>query len=271
MFIFYTIMLLAFFSPGLMVFNMAQIWATDIPLLLVFAWRIFSPPRIPLQYKSYMMRNLLFSIFIFTIWLTFVTILTLPASQHIPVPFALFSLVGRFRPVLFLLFCAPYAWDSKKLRKLFNFLIVLFVLQFVGLFCQKYSIAGINYWYTPKFRPVDVNIAHYLLSGHRTIGSIGNPNSLGTFMSIFAVLCYSVYAFGKGLSRWIGLTVTFLTFIICIFYAGTRQGTLSIILGCALVSVIALFLGKIGRLSFVIILLFLLNPFFCIICCKALI
>ena len=260
MFMFYFIILLAFFSPGIMVFGIAQIWPVDIPLLAVLGWRFFSPSRISLEYKSYMRSNLLLPIIVFAIWLFFITIITLPASGDVPPASALFSLVGRFRPILFLLFCVPYAGDHEKLHKMFKFLIVLFVLQLAVVFCQKFDIAGINYWYTLRFRPIDVDISYIVTTGQRTIGTIGNANSMGTFMSILAVLGYSVYAFGKGFSRWIGLSTTFLAFIMCIFFAGTRQGTLCIILGCTALSFVALLLGKIGRLSFVIILVFLLSP-----------
>jgi hypothetical protein len=261
MFMFYFIMLLAFFSPGLMILNLAQVWATDFPLLLVLGWRIFSPPRMTLEYKSYMQSKLLLPMFVFAIWLVIVTIVTLPASENIPAVWALFPLVGRFRPILFLLFCIPYASDHEKLYKMFRFLVVVFVLQLVVVFCQKFNVAGINYWYTPRFIPTYTDISHISPTGSiRTIGTLGNPNQLGTFMTILAVIGYPVYVFGKGLRSWIGLSTTILAFIICIFFAGTRQGTLTIILGCTAITFVALFLGKIGRLSFVLILVFLLSP-----------
>jgi hypothetical protein len=261
MFMLYFIILLAYFSPGMMILGLAQVWMTDFPLLLALGWRIFSPPRMTLEYKSYMQSNLLVLIVAFVIWLVFVTIVTLPASADVPVASALFSLAGRFRPILFLLFCIPYASDREKLYKMFKFLIVLFVLQSVVVFCQKFNVAGINYWYSWRFRPVDVDKdIFYVIAAGRTTGTIGNANSLGTFMSIMAVVGYSVYALGKGYRNWIGLSMTFLAFIICIFFAKTRQGTLSIVLGCIAITLVALFLGKIGRLSFVIILVFLLSP-----------
>lgn len=120
---------------------------------------------------------------------------------------------------------------------------------------------GLNYRYTWRFRPVDVDKdVFYVFAAGRTTGTIGNANSVGTFMGIMAGIGYSVYALGKGYRNWIGLSMAFLAFIICIFFAKTRQGTLSIVLGCIAITLIALFLGKIGRLSFVIILVLLLSP-----------
>lgn len=263
MFAFYVIMLLAFFAPGLMIPGVAQIWAVDLPLLLVLGWRLFiRPPQMSLEYKSYMQSKLLLPILLFMLWLALVTIMTLQASGDISILLILFSLAGRFRPVLFLFFCIPYGGDREKLYKMFNFLVILFFLQSVVIFLQKFNVSDINYLYSIKFAPVNAGdeTIGMILSGHRTIGSIGNPNSVGTFMGILGIMGYSIYAFGQGIRRWLGLSMTILAFIICIFFAGTRQGTLAIILGCVVVSIIAFFLGKIGRLSFVALLIFLLSP-----------
>jgi hypothetical protein len=259
MFMLYFMILLAYFSPGLMIPKLAQVWPTDFPLALVLGWRIFSPPRMTLGYKSYMKKNLLVPIAVFVIWLVFVTVITLPASTGVPVASTLFSLAGRLRPILFLLFCIPYASDREKLYKMFKFLIVLFVLQAFVVFCQKFNFAGINEWYSWRFGISELGVSYALLTG-RTLGTIGNANSLGSFMSIMAVVGFSVYTLGKGYRNWIGLSMTFLAFIICIFFAQTRQGTLSIILGCIAIAFVTLFLGKIGRLSFVTILVLLLSP-----------
>jgi hypothetical protein len=244
-----------------MIPGLAQVWMTDFPLLLVFGWRIISPPRMTEEYRSYIRSKLLFPVVVFVGWLVIVTIMTLPASPEVPASIALFGLLGRLRPIFFLLFCVPYAGEHEKLYKMFRFLVVLFVLQSVVVFCQRFNIVGINYWYTWRFRPADVNVAmFYTMATGRSVGTIGNPNSLGTFMSIMAVIGYSVYALGKGFRNWVGLSMAFLAFIICIFFAQTRQGALSVILGCAAITLIALLLGKIGRLSFVAILVFLLSP-----------
>lgn len=258
----YFIILLAFFAPGLLIPGLANVWLADIPLLAVLVWRVFSPPRMTVEYRYYMQSKLLLPLFVLAIWLIVITIFTLSASPNVPPLLVLFSFMGRLRPILFLLFCIPYCCDSEKLFKMFKFLIILFVLQCVVVFCQKSNIAGINFWYTPRFRPTDVDITYIYLLGVRTIGSIGNPNSLGTFMSIFAVVGFSVYAFGSGFRRWIGLSMTVITFIVCVFFAGTRQGTLSIIFGCTLISVIAIFIGKIGSLAFAAVMVFFSFPVF---------
>jgi len=260
MFMLYLIMILAFFSPGLMIPGLAQLWVADIPLLLVLLWRLFVPPQMSLEYKSYMTRMLMLPMYVFMAWLVIITILTLNATQFVSIPMSLFSLIGRFRPLLFLLLIIPYASDERKLHKLNRLIVGVFVFQVIVVVCQKFGVASINEWYTPKFRPVDENLSYMYSMGLRTIGTIGNPNSMGTFLSIAAMLGFSSYAFGRGFNRWVGLSATLTAFVLCIFFASTRQGTLSIIMGCALLSFIALLLGKIGRLSFVIVLVVLLSP-----------
>jgi hypothetical protein len=260
MFMLYLIMFLAFFSPGFMIPGLAQLWAADIPLLLVLAWRLFVPPQISLEYKSYMTRMLMLPMYVFMAWLVIITILTLNATQFVSVPMSLFSLIGRFRPLLFLLLLIPYASDESKLYKLNRLIMSIFIFQAIVVICQKCGIVSINEWYTPRFRPLDAELSYMYSMGLRTIGTIGNPNSMGTFLSVAAMLGFSTYALGKGLKRWMGLFATIVSFVLCVFFASTRQGALSIIMGCALLSFIALLLGKIGRVSFVIVLVILLSP-----------
>lgn len=180
MLIFYFIMLLAFFSPGLMIPGIAQLWPADIALLAVLSWRIFSPPPVRTEYRRYVLSKLLLPVIVFMIYLTVITFLTLWASQNVPARSAVFSLIGRFRPLLFFVFIIPYAGDRQKLDKLFRFLIILFVLQCIVVICQKFNVAGINNWYTIKFRPIDNQVSYIYSMGARTIGTIGNPNSLGS-------------------------------------------------------------------------------------------
>lgn len=262
MLMFYFIMVLAFMAPGLPIPGLATIWVTDILLLLVFTWRIISPPQMSEQYKFYIHSTLMIPLYISYVWLTLVTIITLSATPEAPLGLTVFSLLGRLRPLFFLWLMSPYCDDRQKLFKIFRFLMVLFALQFFVVCCQKFNIAGVNIWYTPRFRILDVFVDESYLLGGRTIGSIGNPNSLGTFMSVFAMLGYSVYAFGSGYRRWIGFLVAVIAFIVCVFFASTRQGALTIILGCGLLSVVALFIGKFGRLIFAMVLVMLSLPIF---------
>jgi len=258
----YLVILTAFYVPGVYIPGLATVWPTDIMLLFIFIWRFISPPRMTLEYRAYMQKTLMLPLYLFAVWLFLITLLTMSATPEVSPGFILFSMLGRFRPILFILFIIPYCSDSRKIEKMFKFLILIFVLQFIVLILQRNNVADINYWYTPRFRPAEAELSAAHLSGRRTIGTIGNPNSVGSFMSICAVLGFSMYSFGAGWRRWIGLSMTIIAFVSCVFLAGTRQGTLMIVSGCLLLAMIALFLGKIGRLAFSIILILLSTPVF---------
>ncbi len=257
---FYLIILLAFYMPTLPIPGLATFWITDVFLAFVFIWRFVSPPRMTIEYRHYMYSTLMLPMYVFALWLGLITILTLSATPDAGLVSTGFSYLGRLRPILFLWLMIPYCSERQQLYKMFRFLMILFILQCLVVFCQKFNIAGINNWYTPRFRITDVFVREAYLTGRRTIGSIGNPNSVGTFMSLMAMLGYSVYVFGKSYRRWIGLVSAVAALIVCIFFATTRQGTLAIILGCIVLSVIAFFLGKFGRLTFALLMVLLASP-----------
>ena len=256
MFLFYLIILLGFLCQPCQS-GLATFWMWMFPCVY-FIWRFVSPPD-DHQYRHIYMADKL-SRCTYSHMAGPRYHLTLSAAPDAGLVSTGFSYLGRLRPILFLWLMSPYCSERQQLYKMFRFLMILFILQCLVVFCQKFNIAGINKWYTPRFRITDVFVREAYLTGRRTIGSIGNPNSVGTFMSLMAMLGYSVYVFGKSYRRWIGLVSAVAALIVCIFFATTRQGTLAIILGCIVLSVIAFFLGKFGRLTFALLMVLLASP-----------
>jgi hypothetical protein len=161
---------------------------------------------------------------------------------------SIFASLSLFRPFFMLILIVGMGLNSKQVRRLAGFVIVLILLELWLIYCQEFDLFGVNYWLSPHYTIEELTAAY--VAG-RMSGSYGNPNDFGSAMSILVTFLFARVVIGPGFFTRIicGLAVG-LSMICIVLFAKTRQGTLCSLGGCFVVQIYALF--KSGRRSWAI-------------------
>jgi hypothetical protein len=99
------------------------------------------------------------------------------------------------------------------------------------MICQRSNLFGINRWLTPLYRFDELTSAQ--LSGRRVTGVRGNPNDIGTILSILGTLALAKAVFSReaGMRRLLGFAAALAAMLGCVWLAKTRQGTVGLAAG----------------------------------------
>ena len=164
-------------------------------------------------------------------YLTVMTVLfTTLTEPLVRIPFNLVISVSRYKPLVFLIILFPMLTRRKTIQQLAWFLIIAIFLEAGLMYCQKNNLFAVNSWLTPWYHGESEK---YEGMTWRVIGSIGNPNNVGSVLSFFATLAYARFIYGKGLlSRAVCLAAVAVALFSTVWLAKTRQGTACILAGC---------------------------------------
>ena len=262
MFFIYLTTFVSLFIPGYLVPSVGRVWPVDILFVLVIVKRLVARPQVGAEYSQLYLKHMQFPYAVMIGWFVLVTVLTFPFSPTVHATTVLIGMLGRMRPLLFMFVLRPYLSNADRARKFGDVLLVLLGLQFLLLFAQSVNLIDINTWYTTRVRPEGPDISYIYATGRRAIGSLGNPNDVGTFLTILGTLGWSLAVFGKGLRRWLGGGAWGAAFFACVFMCKTRQGTLALLLGAAILTVLGIRYMRTVGLSLVGIAIAILAPLF---------
>lgn len=249
------ILFVTYFVPGVLLPVVGRVWAADPLVFFAICVGTFQRNHENVALRTKYNLCLVVPFLCLLVWLSIITLVMLFVSNAPPIS-VMSSLAGRFRPLFYMVALRPYFLTEAGLRTLLRTMTLIFILQLIVVLAQGFDVAGINTWYTPRFRAQAVDdISYIYLSGTRTIGTIGNPNALGTFLAIFGSygLCSGLFHNGRRpvAAGWI-LYVTAL--IAAIFFAKTRQGTLTLLLVTVLASAYATLHRKLTRTAMLLMI-----------------
>jgi hypothetical protein len=130
------------------------------------------------------------------------------------------------------------------------------------MYFQRYNTLGINNWLTPLYLGSAIEkYAGLVASGARVVGTVGNPNDVGTVLSLVGTLAMARLIFGTtALSRLLSIAAVVTMLFGCVWLAKTRQGTAGLLAGIAFLLVISMRLrgrrgwGTIGVIVMLLIL-----------------
>ncbi len=228
----YLIVLLALFSPGIKIsLNIPSFRPEDVLVLLtlfyfVLSGRKFSNVFLPREFGFFSRGYGLMLLYTLIVTLAF-----LPIVASVKIPLTVNKSLGVFRPFLLGLAVFQLVKTGRQSTRLGNMLVwSIFVIVGV-MICQQNNLFGVNQWLTPLYRFDELTSAQ--LSGRRVTGVRGNPNDIGTILSILGTLAMAKAIFSReaGTRRLLGFAAALAAALGCIWLAKTRQGTVGLAAG----------------------------------------
>lgn len=240
----YVIVLSILFVPGFYIrLGLPNIHPEDILILIAAAVLAFRPRQQPMLTPQYA-KGLTIPYLTFLLYVLAITLLMSPFIQggSLLITASVVSVVGMFKPLLLLLVIVALRLGPADTRKIGSLLVLAMTLELTIMYLQQYNHFGVNEWLTARYRPEETSVIY--LSGNRVFGTFGNPNDLGTALSLIGTLAFARALFGPGKGMRVASgTIAAVTMVWLVWLAETRQGTACMLGGCLMVLLLSMILG----------------------------
>lgn len=240
MILFAIILFTALFVPGTGVPGLGTVWPADFLVLGILAHYAF---RNYYELLALLSAPFFRVYFLMLIWLGAMTIVMQSDFSGSRDYNDYISFAGRCRPVFYLLALASCMTGESANRKALFLLLLVFALEAVLAFVQRSNLLDINNQYSIKFRAGEVLYArdYIALEGSRVMGTFGNPNCFGTYLSIMSCFFAAAATAAKNiLLRLLNLSCYAMAVYISLFLAKTRQGTMMALVAGGIVFLLTL-------------------------------
>ena len=237
----YLIVVFTLFAPGYWTgFGFPTIHVEDIIILLAVIGLAFSGRRSfgDLLFPPHLRKlTIPYSFALFYVLL--ITVLLVPLFPPSIITTGLFSALSQFKAMLLVFVVFAMLPRRQQVQRLGTLLILFIFALFILMFCQKYNYFGVNDWLSHRYRIGEMR--YQWLEGTRVFGTLGNPNDMGTALSILGTLAFARMIYGPGrIFRILSGVAVALALICCVWLAATRQGTVCLLAGCFVVQMVAI-------------------------------
>ncbi len=154
----------------------------------------------------------------------------------------LVAVIGKARPWFIPICLFSMLTTRRRLQGSATLFIGLVFVEFAIMAMQSTDMLGINSWLTPLyFGETEARV----LAGGRVCGTMSNPNDAGTLLTVLGILAYSRAYLGRDKNLNLrAILAALLALTGCVLFCKSRQGTLCLLLGMAIVQVATLLLGR---------------------------
>jgi len=243
--ILYSIVILTIFAPGKYLgLGIPAFHVEDVLILLgMFAILFGGRKSVGHFLVPPHLRKLTIPYAITLTYVLLVTLLFVPLYPSYMRASSVTSAVGRFKPLMLLLVVFAMLSDRRRVQRLGALLVLVIFVEFFLMVCQRENYFGVNAWLNPMYK---LSPLHPIGIYGRVFGSFGNPNNLGTAISLLGTAAYAMMIYGHNRTFRLAAAVgVALALVSCVWLARSRQGTGCLLAGCFIVQMIAVL--KSGR------------------------
>lgn len=256
-FLFFIIIIaMSFFVPGYFIPGIGTIWIADLIVgTFLIYYAIVRNRDFSILFQHPYFRYYLYML----IWLSFVSIVSLILNYDVTWQSLFSSLAGRCRPFLYLITLFFLMPAKNSLEKYINVFVFVFIIEAVLAYFQQNNTLDINTLYSLRFRIGESRVDEYIyITGSRVMGTFGNPNDFGTYLSIASCFFVTRAVFSKNNVKSAFYFILFaIALSISIFLAQTRQGTLLCMIGGLSVFALGIKYRKFLKSPFLLLILIL--------------